>query len=149
MSERTVGVEEELLLVGPSGEERTEPVAESVAAEPGSPVEHELKLEQLEIATDPARALAQVEAQLRVRRREAIEDAANHGARVAAVATSPVPTTPTPTPDERYERMLHRFGLVAEEQLTCGMHVHVAVTSRDEGVAVLDRIRVWLPPWSR
>ena len=41
--------------------------------------------------------------------------------------------------------MAHDFGAVATGQLTCGMHVHVAVDSRDEGVAVIDRIRVWLP----
>lgn len=145
MSERTVGVEEELLLVGPSGVERTAAVGEQVAAEPGSPVEHELKLEQAEIASDPHGQLEAVGAQLRIRRNEAAADAGRHGARLAAVGTSPVATSPTPTPNERYGRMLERFGLVAEEQLTCGMHVHVEVDSRDAGVAVLDRIRIWLP----
>ena len=29
--------------------------------------------------------------------------------------------------------------------LTCGCHVHVCVEDDDEGVAVLNRIRVWLP----
>lgn len=42
-------------------------------------------------------------------------------------------------------RLVERFGLTALEQLTCGFHVHVAVGSREEGVAVLDRVRVWLP----
>lgn len=37
------------------------------------------------------------------------------------------------------------FGLSAREQLTCGFHAHVAVGSREESVAVLDRIRIWLP----
>jgi glutamate---cysteine ligase / carboxylate-amine ligase len=31
------------------------------------------------------------------------------------------------------------------EQLVCGCHVHVSVESDDEAVAVLDRVRVWLP----
>lgn len=146
MTTRSVGVEEELLLVGPSGAEpRTEPLGERLAAEPGTDVEHELKLEQAEIASQPCTDLGELAEQLRLRRDEAIADAARHGARVAAVATSPVPTTPTSTPDERYDRMVERFGLVAEEQLTCGMHVHVAVDSREEGIAVLDGIRVWLP----
>jgi len=46
---------------------------------------------------------------------------------------------------DRYDRMRERFGLTAAEQLTCGFHVHVSVTSPDEGVAVLDRLRPWLP----
>jgi carboxylate-amine ligase len=37
--------------------------------------------------------------------------------------------------------MLERFGLTAQEQLTCGFHVHTYIESPDEGVAVLDRIR--------
>jgi carboxylate-amine ligase len=41
--------------------------------------------------------------------------------------------------------MLETFGLTALEQLTCGCHVHVSVQDDEEGVAVLDRIRVWLP----
>ncbi|HEU5269537.1 MAG TPA: glutamate--cysteine ligase [Jatrophihabitans sp.] len=52
---------------------------------------------------------------------------------------------PHPTPDERYLRMADEFGLLAREQLTCGQHIHVSVQSRAEGVAVLDRIRIWLP----
>jgi glutamate---cysteine ligase / carboxylate-amine ligase len=37
------------------------------------------------------------------------------------------------------------FGRVAAEQLTCGCHVHVSVADDEEGVAVLNRIRIWLP----
>ena len=41
--------------------------------------------------------------------------------------------------------MVGHLGLTTAEQLTCGCHVHVAISSPDEGVAVLDRIRGWLP----
>jgi carboxylate-amine ligase len=41
--------------------------------------------------------------------------------------------------------MTDAFGVVAREQLTCGMHIHVAVDSPHEGVAVIDRIQPWLP----
>ena len=33
----------------------------------------------------------------------------------------------------------------AREVLTCGCHVHVSIADDEEGVAVLNRIRVWLP----
>ena len=68
------------------------------------------------------------------------------GARVAALATSPLPVTPKTTPSSRYLTMVERFGLTTAEQLTCGCHVHVEVDTEDEGIGVLDRIRVWLPP---
>jgi carboxylate-amine ligase len=41
--------------------------------------------------------------------------------------------------------MQEEFGLTARELLTCGCHVHVSVEDDDEGVAVLNRIRGWLP----
>ena len=34
--------------------------------------------------------------------------------------------------------------MTAHEQLTCGCHVHVEISSADEGVAVLDRAGPWL-----
>jgi carboxylate-amine ligase len=41
--------------------------------------------------------------------------------------------------------MAERFGLTAQEVLTCGCHVHVGVESDEEGIAAIDRIRIWLP----
>ncbi len=73
------------------------------------------------------------------------EAARSVGTRAVALATSPVAVTPTPVPQPRFLEMAARFGLTFREQLTCGFHVHVGVDSGAEGVAVLDRIRVWLP----
>jgi carboxylate-amine ligase len=64
--------------------------------------------------------------------------------RVAALATSPVPVEPTVAGKSRYQRMAETFGLTAQEQLTCGCHIHVEVASDEEGVAVLDRAGRWL-----
>jgi carboxylate-amine ligase len=61
------------------------------------------------------------------------------------MATSPLPVDPVPTEGDRFQRIHRAFGLVAEEQLTCGCHVHVSVEDDEEGVAVLNRIRGWLP----
>jgi glutamate---cysteine ligase / carboxylate-amine ligase len=41
--------------------------------------------------------------------------------------------------------MAAEYGLTAREHLTCGCHIHVSVESPEEGIAVLDRIRIWLP----
>lgn len=71
--------------------------------------------------------------------------AARAGARVAALATSPVPVVPQLVRSGRYLQMTRAFGLTANEQLTCGCHVHVEICSPEEGVAVLDRIGPWLP----
>jgi carboxylate-amine ligase len=56
---------------------------------------------------------------------------------VAALATSPVPVEPELVGKSRYLQMARAFGLTAYEQLTCGCHVHVGVSSEQEGVAAL------------
>jgi carboxylate-amine ligase len=63
---------------------------------------------------------------------------------VAALATSPVPVEPELAGKSRYLEMARAFGLTAYEQLTCGCHVHVGISSDEEGVAALDRIGPWL-----
>lgn len=121
------------------------PAGSVLADDPRTDVEHELKLEQAEIASEPTTDLAALADDLRTRRAELIASAAARGVTVAALGTSPIPSRPTPTPDERYRRMHERYGLVADDQLTCGAHVHVGVASRAEGVAAIDASRAWLP----
>jgi alkanesulfonate monooxygenase SsuD/methylene tetrahydromethanopterin reductase-like flavin-dependent oxidoreductase (luciferase family) len=67
------------------------------------------------------------------------------GAGVAAIATAPVAGAGLISPGPRYQRMAERFGPTAQEVLTCACHVHVSVESDEEGIAAIDRIRVWLP----
>ncbi|MCW2540211.1 MAG: YbdK family carboxylate-amine ligase [Frankiales bacterium] len=110
-----------------------------------TPAEHELKQEQAEIASAPFKNLNHVRVDLRQRRDQLQAAAAAHELAVAACATSPMQVSSTVTPDARYQQMEGRFGLLGRQQLTCGMHVHVSIESPDEGVAIIDRIRPWLP----
>ncbi|HET7781404.1 MULTISPECIES: glutamate--cysteine ligase 2 [Micrococcaceae] len=161
---RTFGVEEELLIVDP---ESGEPLAladallsgRRMAADdsPDAPrlletedktvyddemgLSAELKLEQIETQTRPCLEYRELLEQIRAGRALADKAAKKNHARVAALATSPLGLASHTTPDPRYARMLERFGLTAQEQLTCGFHVHTYIESHDEGVAVLDRIR--------
>ena len=151
MGLRTVGVEEELLLVEPvTGRARA--VSGSVMRRTEAYPEREerigteLQREQLEIDTKPCTSLDELAAEVRRRRRAASEAARAIGAEIVALATSPLPVEPSMTPDRRYRWMAQEYQLTAAENLTCGCHVHVSVTSDEEGVAVLDRIRGWLPP---
>ncbi|MFL6163226.1 MAG: glutamate--cysteine ligase [Jatrophihabitantaceae bacterium] len=146
---RSVGVEEELLLLdrdsGTAVPFGGRVVDQASNLRPGQPVEHEFKQEQVETATSPCAELGQLRAELAERRAVARRSALAHGVDIAAIATNPGKLRPHSTPDERYLRMAAEFGLLAREQLTCGQHIHVSVDSRAAGVAVLDRIRGWLP----
>ncbi|MFP3969175.1 glutamate--cysteine ligase [Actinomadura fulvescens] len=154
---RTVGVEEELLLVDPvSGAPRAVSGAViryakdqkgiTLSGKEPEALETELQREQLETGTAPSASLADLADEVRRGRRAASEAAAGVGAAVVALATLPATVHPSITPSLRYRRMANAYAQTAEEQLTCGCHVHVNVESPEEGVAVLDRIRPWLPP---
>ena len=41
--------------------------------------------------------------------------------------------------------MVNEFGAIARNAGTCGMHVHVGIESREEGIGIIDRLRPWLP----
>jgi glutamate---cysteine ligase / carboxylate-amine ligase len=161
---RTFGVEEELLIVDPvSGEPLAladalltgrRLAADDAPDKPripdpsdpeidgdGTALTAELKLEQIETQTRPCLEYSQLLQQIRQGRALADRAAKKHGARVAALATSPLASTTHTTPDPRYATMQERFGLTVHEQLTCGFHVHTFIESPEEGVAVLDRIR--------
>ncbi|WP_307075676.1 glutamate--cysteine ligase [Arthrobacter pascens] len=105
----------------------------------------ELQQEQLEVITRPHSSLEALAAEIRAGRTYADSLARMAGARIAALATSPLPVTPHATRTGRYDVLQEKFALTAREQLTCGFHVHVSVDSDEEGVAVVDRIRPWLP----
>lgn len=147
---RTYGVEEELLLVDHSDLEPL-PLGWQVAehhgfsAETGHRLEAELQQEQLEVVNPPQLTFADQLATIHAGRAWADISARSFGGRVVALATAPGPVTPHLVPQQRYQQMAGWAGITALEQLTGGLHIHVRVDSREEAVAVLDRIRGWLP----
>lgn len=148
---RTFGVEEELLLCDTaSGALRPlsgEIVRALSAPGPGDPdIKHEFFLEQVEVATHPCATAAELRAQLG-RGRELVA-AAGHRSGVVPMAV-PVPVqlgaTATPTPGERYAMVRETYGRIAQDSLFCALQVHVQVDDDEEAVAVMDRLRPWVP----
>jgi carboxylate-amine ligase len=153
---RTIGVEEELLLVQ-SGSGRALSMAGQVIrraatdredtsdGEPTGSLGKELQQQQIETDTAPHTDLAALGDDVRAWRRTAIDSARRSGAQVAALGTCPVPVEPRIVDDDRFRTMSERFGITTAQNLTCACHVHVSVDSREEAIAVIDRIRPWLP----
>ena len=148
---RTFGVEEEFLVVDettgrplPLGGQIVE-LNERHDFDARFALTTEIQCEQIEVVTAICDSLDMLETSLRSGRSRADFLARQLGSRIVALGTSPVPVKPHITPTRRYTEIAARFGLTTHEQLTCGHHVHVAVASDEEGVGVLDRIRVWLP----
>lgn len=149
----TVGVEEEYLLVDPVSAV-PKPAVEDVRRTAGlgpfaerGEVQDELLQAQVEVATPVCWNLEEVGGHL-LRLRHALASAAEaNGCRIAATGAAPVRgVVPVPvTPSPRYRRMEGEARQLVDEQLICGMHVHVGVPDPETGVAVLNRIRGWLP----
>lgn len=145
---RSVGVEEELLLVNAESGVPLTVATQAIAraeTEDGETIDHELQQQQIETDTAPTTEMSVLADEIDSWRRTAIDGARRAGARVVASGTPVLRAERRVDEDPRYQRMVKHFGLTATEQLTCACHVHVSVESRDEGVAVLDRIRGWTP----
>lgn len=142
---RKVGVEEELLLVDPRTR-RLKAASLSVSESGAEGLEAELFRPQVETATKPCASLDDIDAEIRRCRRDAAQAAATAEATLVAVATPVLPDEPVATTAKaRYERIVNEFGETGRQAVVMGMHVHVDIASEDEGVAVLDGIRPWLP----
>lgn len=140
---RTVGVEEELLLVDPRTGQLV-PAADRVVG--GDPrIVGEFAQEMVELRTRPHTDPQSVLDELCELRATIAERATAAGAAAAALSVSPLTAGGTVTDAERYHRIVEEYGVLPRRHLTCGCHVHVGVGDEDEGVAALAGLRAWLP----
>ncbi|MFK0012356.1 glutamate--cysteine ligase [Streptomyces sp. NPDC091027] len=148
----TMGVEEEFLLVdrrtrAPVG--RAPRVIEAAARALGPLVQPELFTAQVETCTSPTASTAVLRAELAWLRAGLVRAAAGEDCLLVASGTPVIPPEGplTLTPDDRYRRMAVRFASAFGDydQVVCGCHVHVGVSSRAEALDLANRIRPWLP----
>jgi carboxylate-amine ligase len=151
MKPLTLGVEEEFLVVDvetgalvPRSHQLL-PEARTVLGEEVAP---ELNLCQIEVGTPVCTTLDEVREHL-TRLRTGLHQAGEQlGVAAAATATHPFSWWQHQQVDlsnERYSRMDNTYQIVAREQVICGCHVHVGLGDGDLSVAVMNRVRPWLP----
>ncbi|WP_307123679.1 glutamate--cysteine ligase [Streptomyces sp. B1I3] len=149
----TIGVEEEYLLLD---SETGLPVAagDQVRAAAGAGAilgEDELQPEllqvQVEVATPVCAELEEVGGHLLRLRLAAGAAAEAQGCRLAACGTPPRrgDSSAPVTGEARYRALRSQAPQLVAEQLINGMHVHASVPDREAGVAVMNRLRGWLP----
>jgi carboxylate-amine ligase len=142
-------VEEEFLLVDPVTGipvNRADEVLAAARERFGLELEHELTGAQVEINTSVCRDVEQVRRELLETRRVVARAARAAGCRAVAVGAPPLgDATGEITDSLRYRRIAREFGALAEQQLICGCHVHVAVPDRETAVQVCNHVRPWLP----
>jgi carboxylate-amine ligase len=120
------------------------PVAQELARD-GAPLKLELPASQLELATTPARSVADAIAQLADGRRALAASAAGRALpAVAGAHPFAAPLGPLNAGD-RYDAIQREYGDIARAQLLCALQVHVAVGGADRTLAVYNALRGHLP----
>ncbi|MCW2287086.1 carboxylate-amine ligase [Leucobacter luti] len=148
---RMLGIEEEFVLLD---EEAGTPVPGSAAAlinelTTRTPVEHEFLDSQVETATPPCSSAAEAEDSLRKMRTRASKLAQAHGLVLAATGTPPrMPAHAERghvTPNERYLAIASDVRKIAQSHYINGLHVHVSIHDRAEGIRALNGLGRWAP----
>jgi len=138
-----MGVEEEFLLLRPSG--ALAPVAADVLRLTGvdSPLTPEFMAFQLESATRVCTGLDELRSDLVRLRLLAARGAEKAGARLVSAGLPPfrAGVLGEVTADERYLELVRRFPHAVSAGGACACQVHVGVPDRDLAVEVLARLR--------
>jgi glutamate---cysteine ligase / carboxylate-amine ligase len=145
----TLGVEEELQLVGADSFELTSRYAEvfGEAARTDERIKPELLQSTVEVATVPARTVGAAIAEARELRRRASDEAEAQGVAVISAGTHPFSRYEHQdvTDKPRYAELLESLQWAVERQLIFGLHVHVGLESAEQAIAVANALRTWLP----
>jgi carboxylate-amine ligase len=144
VTDHTVGVEEELMLLDPETLDLL-PAAARVRAELGDAVSlrSELLAAQVETASPVCATIGEAARALADARRTLATGVAGWG-RLAAAGTHPF-ADPEGALSGEYERLIAEFPWAAPRQLVFGLHVHVAVRGADRALAVHNALRSHLP----
>ena len=143
----TLGAEEELHLVDPDTSRLVARAPQLLTRLPAASFGAELQRTTVETNTRVWSTLAQLRADLVALRRRLVTEAARDGLAVAAVGTPPLAGAEDfeLTATGRFGRMQQDYRLLVDEQLICGLQVHVGVPDRDVAIQVSQRISQDLP----
>lgn len=147
----SVGVEEEFFVVDAETRSLRDDAAEILSravAPEGAVLDAELKRSQVESGSAVCRDLDEVRKSVVALRRVLGEAAERVGARLLASATHPFARWGEDgglTDRAAYVGLHDSYGLLTDEQVLSGCHVHVGIRDPELAVAVMNRIRPWLP----
>jgi glutamate---cysteine ligase / carboxylate-amine ligase len=143
----TVGVEEEYQLVDPETGELRSRADQVLEVSWTDDIEGELQNTMVEVQTPPCSSMDEIATQLRRRRLTAATAAAAEDLEIVAAGVHPFSDwrAHTLAQGERPEMLAHRFGRVALDEHTFGMHVHVALPPRVDPARLLGEARYLNP----
>jgi glutamate---cysteine ligase / carboxylate-amine ligase len=146
----TLGIEEEFQTIDPETRELRSHMSKIV--EGGQITLHERVKEEMhqavvEVGTNICYNIQEARAEVTELRKHIIELADQQNLKVAAAGTHPFSDWQDQliTPNERYDALIDEMRDVARGNLIFGLHVHVGIESREEGIQILNAVRYFLP----
>lgn len=110
-------------------------------------IKEEMHQSMVEMGTNICENISQARDEVSYLRQQIFELAAKEGLEVGASGTHPYShwSEQLITPNPRYDQLIHEMKDVARSNLIFGMHVHVAIPNREEGLQIMNVARYFLP----
>lgn len=146
-AELTLGAEEELHLIDLESWKLSARAPQLLSRLPSEHYSAEIQRTTVETNTAVVSSLGDLRHELVRLRRRLVEIAAEDGIGVAAVGTAPSAAFADfeLTSTGRYGRIQEEYRLLVNEQLICGLQIHVGVSDRDLAVQIMQRLAPDLP----
>src|SRR5215211_5575981 len=146
-AEFTLGAEEELHLIDLATSKLSARAPQLLSRLPPRNYAAEIQRTTVETNTEAVGSLAGLREELIRLRRGIVDVAAAESLGIAAVGTAPMSAFADfeLTATGRYGRMQEQYRLLVDEQLICGLQIHVGVSDRDLAVEIAQRVARDLP----
>lgn len=146
-AELTLGAEEELHLVDLDSRRLVGRAPQLLSRLPSSSYSAEIQRTTVETNTEVVSTLDGLRAELLRLRRLLVTEAGRDNVGIAAAGTAPSAAHADfeLTTTGRYGRMQEQYRMLVDEQLICGLQIHVGVSDRDLAVEIMQRVSRDLP----
>ncbi len=151
MSQFSLGIEEEYLLVDPQTRNLVvspDPAFMRACHEAiGEHVAHELLQAQVEIGTPPCADIRSARRELKRLRAVVAQAARDYGMSIIASSTHPFAKWRSlkRVAKQRYDELARDLCILADRLVICGMHVHVGIDDPDERIDLMNQASYFLP----
>src|SRR5213596_1667772 len=146
----TLGIEEEFQIIDPETRELRSHIQQILADGKMILKEHvkpEMHQSVVELGTEICNDASCARQQVIELRSELATLAAQHGLKIASAGTHPFShwMDQLITVDERYATIVKDMQQIARANLIFGLHVHVGIPDREEGIDIMNQARYFLP----
>lgn len=146
----TIGIEEEFQIVDPETRELRSHIQEILAQGKmilKEQVKPEMHQSVVELGTEICQDIADARRQVVQLRRQLAELARHDGLFIASAGTHPFShwMDQLITAGERYETIVNDMQQIARANLIFGLHVHIGIPDREEGIRLMNQARYFLP----